>query len=438
MFDSFFQHINRIQQITEQALQATGFSQLLIGSGQPHGHFLDDYSAPFKANPHFVHWLPFLTQNPNCWLLVRPGVKPRLYFYVPDDFWHAVADVPSEDWCEAFDIEAFSKLDQLQSALPSVENLAVISPQAAPIDEDKQTLNPESLINYLHFERSVKTEWEQHCLYLANLIASRAHRLARKMFSQNATEYEIHQAYIKEIEHHEYQMPYGNIVALNENAAVLHYQHHACNKPDHHRTLLIDAGAVYNGYAADITRTVTSAGTIFSDIVGALDIAQLQMVDHIHPGASFIELHQLAHRMIAEILQRFDLATGSIESLIEQGITSTFFPHGLGHYLGIQVHDVGGWQIDHQGTLLQPPEEHPFLRLTRPLEVGNVVTIEPGLYFIPSLLAELRQKPAAKDVNWSLVESLMPWGGIRIEDNVLVTELGHDNLTRRAFDLVDQ
>jgi Xaa-Pro dipeptidase len=109
-----------------------------------------------------------------------------------------------------------------------------------------------------------------------------------------------------------------------------------------------------------------------------------------------------------------------------------FFPHGLGHLLGLQVHDVGGRLANRDGELAPPPAAWPGLRNTRTLDAGAVVTIEPGLYFIPALLESARDGAAASAINWSLIKELMPFGGIRIEDNVLATTDGADNLTRNA------
>jgi Xaa-Pro dipeptidase len=121
------------------------------------------------------------------------------------------------------------------------------------------------------------------------------------------------------------------------------------------------------------------------------------------------------------------------EQAVTRGLSSTFLPHGLGHLLGLQVHDVGGFHPAAGAAPIARPEGHPALRLTRPLVPGMVVTVEPGLYFIDSLLQRLKAGPLASAVNWALVESLAPCGGIRIEDNVLVTPTGHENLTRAAF-----
>ena len=97
------------------------------------------------------------------------------------------------------------------------------------------------------------------------------------------------------------------------------------------------------------------------------------------------------------------------------------------------MHDIGGHQHDVEGTIVAPPESHPFLRLTRTLETGYCVTIEPGLYFIDLLMDKLKAISAAKHVNWTMVETLKPFGGIRIEDDVVVTDYGHQNLSRQAF-----
>jgi Xaa-Pro dipeptidase len=110
-----------------------------------------------------------------------------------------------------------------------------------------------------------------------------------------------------------------------------------------------------------------------------------------------------------------------------------FFPHGIGHLLGLQVHDVGGVMGDAQGHERQRPEGHPYLRLTRMLEPGVVVTVEPGIYLIDSLLAAAHADTRRAHINWSVVEELKPYGGVRIEDDVVTTTGAPENLTRDAF-----
>jgi Xaa-Pro dipeptidase len=121
------------------------------------------------------------------------------------------------------------------------------------------------------------------------------------------------------------------------------------------------------------------------------------------------------------------------EAALEQGITSVFFPHGIGHLLGLQVHDVGGVMGDVQGGERKRPEGHPHLRLTRMLEPGVVVTVEPGIYLIDSLLRAANADARRPHIDWAVVEALRPYGGIRIEDNVATTAAGPENMTRGAF-----
>jgi Xaa-Pro dipeptidase len=135
---------------------------------------------------------------------------------------------------------------------------------------------------------------------------------------------------------------------------------------------------------------------------------------------------------LAGVLNALDIVNMDPASMLEKRVTSTFFPHGLGHPIGLQVHDVAGFSTE-DGTLIPRPDGHPFLRMTRTLEPGMVVTIEPGLYFIPMLLAELKNRPEAKAVNWQKVEQLLPYGGVRIEDEVHCTDGEPENLSRNAF-----
>jgi Xaa-Pro dipeptidase len=137
--------------------------------------------------------------------------------------------------------------------------------------------------------------------------------------------------------------------------------------------------------------------------------------------------------MLAAVLVDAGLVKGDPDTLLATGVTTAFFPHGLGHLLGVQVHDVGGFMENESGTIIDPPSGHPFLRLTRKLEENMVLTIEPGIYAIDMLLENLRGTPAEKHVVWNSVDWLRPFGGIRIEDDVRVTAEGCENLTRDAF-----
>lgn len=430
-------HFDTFCQRADAALAASGFDHLLIYSGGLHYGFLDDNPYAFKVNPHFKRWLP-VTNNPQCLLVYVPGEKPRLAFYSPVDFWHKTHPVPTEFWSEHFDITRITKIDEAAGLLPKQLRHGALIGEAEPVFDQWQidSINPRNLLDHLHYHFAWKTGYELECLREANRLGARAHLAAERAFRAGASEYEVHFEYMRACEHTEQQLPYGNIIGLNENAAILHYQYQERRPPNAHRSFLIDAGATFNGYNSDITRTYSAKDDDFQQMIDRMERAQLEICERVVAGIDYAELQLLAHRQVAEILVEFDIANGDPDALVTSGVTRAFFPHGVGHYLGAQVHDVGGKQASPQGEPIPQPETQPFLRLTRNIDADQVFTIEPGLYFIPSLLDELQSSNAGKQVNWPRVDMFRPFGGIRIEDNIRVTKDGHENLTRDAFQSV--
>jgi Xaa-Pro dipeptidase len=238
--------------------------------------------------------------------------------------------------------------------------------------------------------------------------------------------------YLEACGHSDAQLPYGNIVALNSHGSVLHYQGREQQAPARSRSFLIDGGCTVNAYASDITRTYAAEPGVFADLVSEMDVMQQELTSRVRAGLDYKALHLQAHQQIAGLLESFGIINVSASEAVETGLSSVFYPHGLGHFLGLQTHDVAGL-IDDEGNPIARPDGHPYLRLTRILEAGNVLTIEPGLYFIEPLLRAWRENGDPAVINWDKVDELAPYGGIRIEDNVHVTETGCDNLTRRAF-----
>lgn len=425
-------HIAELQQRVQQLLTRENLDALVIHSGQTKRRFLDDMDYPFHVNPQFKAWLPVI-DNPHCWLIVDGVNKPKLIFYRPKDFWHKVPDEPNDYWAEQFDIQLLEKAESVESLLPyDKANLAYIGEyievaQALGFNE----INPESVLNYLHYHRVYKTPYELACLRIANKIAVNGHQAAKSAFFAGGSEFDIQQAYLTAVEQTENEVPYGNIVALNRNAAILHYTGLERALPAQRHSFLIDAGASFNGYAADITRTYSAIRkNEFAELIAAVNQAQLTLNDQLKPGAKYGDLHVNCHQYIAEILQQFDFVKLTPEAIVEQKITRSFFPHGLGHHLGLQVHDVGGFMADERGTSVAAPTEHPYLRCTRAIEANMVFTIEPGLYFIDSLLADLAKTDANKYINWQKIDQFRQYGGIRIEDNIIVHRERNENMTR--------
>jgi len=435
----YAQHIATCQARAERALSLSGHDALLIASGVEKYAFLDDRPYVFQPNPHFKAWAP-LVQHPYSWILVRPGQKPVLVYHQPDDYWHVPPAAPSGFWVEHFDLRIISEPEQALQHLPSdASRLAIVGEADAALAHLVPN-NPEALIHSLHWARASKTAYELDHLREASRRAARAHLAARDAFLGGGSEAEIHRAYLIAVGHTDRDLPYANIVGLNEHAAVLHYQYQDVQRPAQSRSLLVDAGAQVNGYASDITRTWTrgdAASQEFDALLAAMESAQLALVDEVRNGVDYRNIHLSTHRHIARILKDQGIVAMSEEAMLAQQVTHTFFPHGIGHFLGLQVHDVGGFMQSEAGGVRAKPEGHRYLRLTRDLAPGMCVTIEPGLYFIPTLLKQLRASPVEASVDWAKIERLAPFGGIRIEDDVVCQAEGApENLTRDAFVLL--
>ena len=434
MFASLFDDHIRIQrQRTDAALAACSFDTLAIHAGSPHMLFLDDHPYPFKPNPHFKLWVP-LEDPVDCWLVYRPGEKPRLIFLQPADYWHKPPSLPQGFWTRHFQIEVIREPADARRHLVNLGRCAFIGEwQAQFADWGFAQSNPETLLHRLHYPRAVKTDYELECMRHASHAAARGHVAAEAAFRAGKSEYEIHMAYVRATGHSERELPYSNIVALNTHASVLHYQHQDREAPAQHRSFLIDAGAQFHTYAADVTRTYAASDGDFAALIAGMESLQLQLCAQVCSGVDYANIHLDAHLRIANLLHDCGIITMPATDAVGSGLSGVFFPHGVGHLLGLQVHDVAGFSVDVAGTQKARPAGHPYLRLTRTLEPGFVVTIEPGLYFIDMLLDEARNGAHGRHINWRRVEEFRPYGGIRVEDNVACTAGEPENLTRAAF-----
>ena len=425
-------HLQTLMQRTERSLSSSGFDALVIHAGAPPTQFLDDQDYPFKVNPHFKAWVP-IVDNPRCILLVTPGARPKVLFHQPKDYWHKPAAVPQASWTAAVDLIAMDDPSKAGHLWAKLGRVAHIGPEGCAAGTGTASVNPPDLLTRLHYDRAVKTAYELECMRRANELGARGHRAALAAFRGGNSEYQAQMRYLEACAQREEEMPYNNIVAYNENSAVLHYQHLERSSPESLRSFLIDAGAQYRGYASDITRTYAAAPGRFADLVEALDAAQQVLCDEVVSGRDYRDVHLTAHRILGDVMQRIGLTTLPGQEALESGVTSVFFPHGIGHLLGLQVHDVGGVLGDSLGHERQRPEGHPYLRLTRILEPGVVVTVEPGIYLIDSLLAAAHADKRRAHIDWAVVEELKPFGGVRIEDNVVTTGSKPENMTRDAF-----
>ncbi|GAA5079123.1 Xaa-Pro dipeptidase [Lysobacter panacisoli] len=426
------QHLAELQRRTELALARGGFDHLVVPSGTSHYQVFDDRDYPYAVNPQFKAWLP-LTRAPGSWLVFTPGNKPTLLFLQPFDYWHVVPSAPSGHWVEHFDIVVIRKPEEALQHLPDAARSAILGEPQSAIG-DYAPNNPAPVVNYLEYHRAFKTPYEIEMMREATRRGVRAHRAAERAFRAGASEFGIHLVYCQAAGQDANDLPYNNIIALNEHSAVLHYTDRDLVAPQPARSFLIDAGAAHHGYACDITRTYAhNLGSEFQAMIDAVDAAQLKMCDQVRAGIDYKQIHLDAHLSLAGILKDFGVINVSPEAAVATGVSSAFFPHGIGHGIGLQVHDVAGFAASDEGGTIAKPDGHPYLRLTRVLEPGMVVTIEPGLYFIDMLLDEVKRNGHGDSVDWARVEAFKPFGGIRIEDDVACTDGAPANLTREGF-----
>jgi Xaa-Pro dipeptidase len=426
----YHQHIQTLVERFNEACQQFQLTNIVLHSGSTTYYPGDDLSHPFHPNPMAQQWLPYDVPA-DTWIVFSIETGLTLYWPAKQDFWHVIPDEPTGAWTKDWSIIASVDLSWL-SGLKG--NTSVFTHQPQQLDHFNDiNINPVDLGHWLNFDRAYKTEWEIENIRIANQKAVRGHLAAKSAFEAGLSELAIHRAYLDASLQQQIEEPYGAIVALNESAAVLHYEQKQGSEPNQSNTLLIDAGAKNLGYASDITRTYSQPGTLFADMISAVETYQQALSDSCVTNKSYLDIHNDTLHYTAQLLRETDLCALSIEEQMVKRIPQVFFPHGIGHLLGLQVHDVGGHQADRAGNTTARPEHAPFLRLMRPLEQSMVITIEPGLYFIPMLIEKMQKETKNHGCDISLINTLKPYGGIRIEDNIVVKTEGPLNLTRASF-----
>jgi Xaa-Pro dipeptidase len=433
--ESFGPHLAALCERTARALHASGFTGLLVHSGAALTVFEDDRTYPFVAHAPFRVWVP-LADAPDSFLWFEPGSRPKLILNQPRDYWYKPADLPRGYWVGHFDVLPVPDGAAARAALPGDLSGAAYIGDATPeiAAWGPAAVNPRALMRALDYDRAVKSPYELACMRAANRLGARGHLAATRAFEAGASEFEIELEFIAACGLREQELPYNPIIALNEGGAVLHYQVLNRRPPRERHSLLIDAGAEFAGYASDITRTHAYQDGDFRALIARMDELQQGLCAGVRAGVDWRDVHLKAHVETGRLLEEVDLVRCSGEEAVATGITRVFLPHGIGHLLGIEVHDVGGFMKAGGDGDIPRPEGHPYLRLTRVLESGFVVTMEPGIYFIPQLLEAARADQAqASRINWPRVAALMKFGGIRIEDNLAITASGCENLTRDAF-----
>ena len=219
-------------------------------------------------------------------------------------------------------------------------------------------------------------------------------------------------------------LAFETIVAAGDHAAVLHFSPTA-RELRRGELLLVDAGAEHRGYASDVTRTYAVGGAFTAEQALVYDTVRRAgetAIDACRPGTEWADVHRAAALVVAEGLVELGVLRGSPETLVASGAAKLFFPHGVGHLVGLGIRDTG--PASDEGREAAP--DLPRLRLDIPLQPRQAWTIEPGIYFVPALLARERGR---NGVDWDRVEALQGFGGVRLEQNILMTDDGCEVLT---------
>jgi Xaa-Pro dipeptidase len=426
----YLDHVADLEKRTAAVLSRLGWDALILHSGSllKRSRFDDQY-WPLRPSPPFAHWLPL--PEPEAAVVYRPGRRPKLVRTSPPSFWETPVQPESTAFLEALEV--------VEVVDPSAAAEHLGSGRLAFVGEDagkaalwgvpREGACPLPLVDALDALRTTKTPYEVACVAEANRRARAGHEALRDAFAAgDASELDLHLLFLRATAQDDAETPYKNIVALGAHAATLHhvaYGKHAGTREA--QSLLVDAGAGCRGYGSDVTRTWTkgrgAAASAFAQLVAGVEGMQQRLCAAVRVGIPYEALHDESHRQLAAVFREVGILRGASEEAGAGVVTRAFYPHGLGHSLGIQTHDVGC-------GVRMPRADNPFLRNTSDVAAGQVFTIEPGVYFIRSLLDALRAKPEGKLVDWQLVEALAPLGGVRIEDDVLVREAGVRNFTR--------
>lgn len=292
------------------------------------------------------------------------------------------------------------------------------------------------LIKAIVAQRSIKEPQEVEEIERAMEVAWLMHTTAMKMAKPGVYEHEI-AGVVEGIAISANGMLSFPLI-LSINGETLHNHAHD-NKLEEGRLLLMDGGAeTAMHYATDHTRTMPVGGRFSQKQKQIYEIvldAQLKAIQSIKPGVPFKSIHLLAAETIADGLKATGLMKGDVKEAVEQGAHALFMPHGLGHMMGLDVHDMEDLGEDYVGYDDQVKRSDvfgtAFLRLGRKLRSGFVLTVEPGIYFIPALIEKWEQEGKFRDyINYDAVKSYLDFGGIRIEDDILVTDDGYRVLGR--------
>ncbi|RAK71973.1 aminopeptidase P family protein [Aspergillus fijiensis CBS 313.89] len=432
------QHARRV------AMKLGVCSGLIYLAGTPTINWGDsDQPQTFRQRRYFYYLSG--VDEPDCFLTYDIK-KDLLVLYVPDfDLHRAIWMGPTLTVDEAqrrFDVDRVRYHTSLDNDIASwaqgYNDTAPVyvlhTSQQPEIPATKLQIDHEHLLPAMDAARVIKDSHEIQLIRQANIISGLAHRKVLEKIHKMTNETQIEGLFLATcVSHGAKNQAYEIIAGSGPNAATLHYIKN--NEPLKGRQLVcLDAGAEWECYASDVTRTFPLGAEWPSeyarDVYQIVEEMQEECIRRIKQGVRFRDLQLLAHNIAIQGLQALGvLKPGPVEEIRESGASAVFFPHGLGHHVGLEVHDVSERPITAQGQRarrdLVPPTSLSF----PVLEEGMVVTVEPGIYFSQLALANAQKQPLARHINFVEAVKYIPVGGVRIEDDILVTGTGYENLT---------
>lgn len=424
---------------------------LIYLAGQPTVSWVDsDQPRPFRQKRYFYYLSG--SDDADCYLTYDIK-KDFLTLYIPDfDLHRAIWNGPTVTKEEAEHRYDVDRVHYHASLRRDLEKWARKFNQSYPLyilhESEKPSapsvdfrLDSKQLLPAMNAARGTKDEYEVQMIRQANKISGMAHRKILENIRNMSNETEIEGLFLDTcISHRAKNQSYEIIAGSGENAATLHYVKN--NEPLKGRQLVcLDAGAEWNCYASDVTRTFPMTGEWPSahvrSIYRLVERMQEECIKRVKKGVRFLDLHVLAHTIAIEgLLELGIFRRGAVDEIRDSGASKVFFPHGLGHHVGLEVHDVSGENImaldrvhEYSPVLIPAACLSPCTLSAPVLDEGMIVTVEPGIYFSRPALADAQKQPFAKYINFELAREYIPVGGARIEDDILVTADGYENMT---------
>ena len=410
-----------------------------------------DHEELFRQESYFAHL--FAVREPGCWGLIElPSGRTTLFIPKLEPeyaIWMGKIETP-DSFRRRYGVDACCFVEELKNAVAAISGpIYVLSgtntdsglnlAEELPTDEalpDGVSLDTSTLYNIAAECRVHKSADEVEVMRYVAWVSSCAHASVMRDTKPGMFEYQLEALFLFHCAFHGgcRLSAYTQICACGPDAAVLHYGH--AGAPNDRQLLpndiaLLDMGAEYQFYASDITCSFPVSGEFSLEqkqVYTAVLEAQRRVMGAMRPGTSWVEMHELAHRAILEHLASAGLLLGDVSEMMAANLGQTFMPHGLGHLIGVDTHDVGGY-LPH--TPARPSALGASkLRTARILDVGMVLTVEPGCYFIDMLLDTALADPTrSRFLVPAAIERMRGFGGVRLEDVVVVTATGIDNLT---------